>query len=141
MYSIFNFKCNMSSIHSSCQSSVRNTSQPVPVKSESEFGGGGARITGVVFVDSGKLFPLLRNAIPYHVVYSFQISRWYRLAGIRHTYLQRASNISYLGRYNSPRQHSHVPLNSRISVQGKFSSAVMTNTVRNIIGWSLALLT
>lgn len=63
----------MSSIHSSCQSSVRNTAQPLPVKSESEFGGGG--ITGVVFVDSGKLFPLLRNAIPYHIVYSFQISR------------------------------------------------------------------
>lgn len=40
MYSIFDFKCNMSSIHSSCQSSVRNTSQPVPVKSESELGGG-----------------------------------------------------------------------------------------------------
>lgn len=63
----------MSSIHRSCQSSVRNTSQPVPVKSESELGEGG--ITGVVFVDSGKLFPSLRNAIPYHVVYSFQISR------------------------------------------------------------------
>lgn len=30
----------MSSIHSSCQSSVRNTAQPLPVKSESEFGGG-----------------------------------------------------------------------------------------------------
>lgn len=129
MYSIFNFKCNMSSIHSSCQSSVRNTSQPVPVKSESELGGGG-RITGVVFVDSGKLFPLLRNEIPYHVVYSFQISRWYRLAGIRHTYLQRTSNISYLVPYNTLRQHFHVPLGSQISVQGKFSSAVMTNTVR-----------
>lgn len=94
------------------------------------LGGGG--ITGVVFVDSGKLFPLLRNAIPYHIVYSFPISRWYGLAGIRHTYLQSASNISYLVRYNTLRQHSHVPLSSQISnaVQGKFWSAVLIKTVR-----------
>lgn len=99
-------------------------------KSLSQSWGGG--ITGVVFVDSGKLFPLLRNAIPYHIVYSFQISRWYGLAGIRHTYLQRASNISYLVRYNTLRQHSHVPLSSQISdaVQGKFWSAVLIKTVR-----------